>query len=78
MLLKILLVALVVLVAFGGKRRLFDLGQAVLSVPARFREGKARAEDPVLFAREVKGPRGQPSRFLAAPSGRVEGEHDPR
>lgn len=55
MLWKILLLVLVGVVAFGGKRRLLGVVQSARAFPGSFREGKAKAEDPVPFAREVEG-----------------------
>lgn len=55
MLLKILLISLLVAVVVGGKKRFFGLAQGLKKAPASFREGQARAEDPVPFAKEVRG-----------------------
>ncbi len=55
MLLKILLLALLALVVFGGGRRALGLAQGLKRAPRQFKESRARAEDPVPFAKEVRG-----------------------
>jgi hypothetical protein len=55
MLLKLLLLALLGLVVFGGGRRVLGLAQSLKRVPEQLKEGTARAEDPVPFAKEVRG-----------------------
>lgn len=55
MLLKLLLIGLLLVVVLGGGRRVFGLVQGLKRAPSQFKEGKARAEDPVPFAKEVNG-----------------------
>jgi Sec-independent protein translocase protein TatA len=55
MLWKLLLVVAISALAFGGQTRLRALLKSARRLPSSFREGKARAEDPVPFAHEVKG-----------------------
>lgn len=55
MLLKVLLLALVALVFLGGGRRALGLAQTLRRAPRQFKEGEARAADPVPFAKPVRG-----------------------
>lgn len=55
MLLKLLLLALLALVVLGGGRRVLGLAQSLKRAPSLFKDGKARAEDPVPFAKPVRG-----------------------
>ena len=66
MLLKLLLLALVALAFLGGGRRVLGLAQTLKRAPGQFNEAKARAEDPVPFAKPVQG------EVLEPPSRRAE------
>lgn len=52
---KLLLLALVIALVVGGRRRIGSLAQSVVSLPSSFREGRSRAEDPAAHAKEVRG-----------------------
>lgn len=62
MLLKLLVLVLLGLVVFGGGRRVLGLASSLKRLPRELKEGEARAEDPVPFAKPVRGEVRDPQR----------------